>query len=251
MRLALFSDIHSNTEALRACLDKARDAGATQLALLGDLVGYGPDPAGVLDIVMQLAEQGAWLVKGNHDDLAADPPLQATTRDEAGAQWTHEQLRVEHLEFLARLPMQLCMPPVHLVHASADSPSAWRYVNNPIVARDSLSAALSREPKVRYVFGGHVHQQALFYRGAAQQLMHFEPTPGVAIPVPAHRQWIATVGSAGQPRDGNPAAAFALLDTEKSQLTFFRVPYDVGATIALARRKGMPEAAVSRLERAR
>jgi diadenosine tetraphosphatase ApaH/serine/threonine PP2A family protein phosphatase len=69
--------------------------------------------------------------------------------------------------------------------------------------------------------------------------------------VPRHRRWLATVGSVGQPRDGNPAAAFALLDTDAAQLTFHRVPYDVGATIALAHRAGAPADAIRRLETAR
>ena len=81
--------------------------------------------------------------------------------------------------------------------------------------------------------------------------MLFEPVPGTAIPVPPHRHWLATVGSVGQPRDGNRAAAFAMLDTEAAQITFHRLPYDVGAMVALARRKGVPRDAVQRLETAR
>jgi diadenosine tetraphosphatase ApaH/serine/threonine PP2A family protein phosphatase len=250
MRLALLSDIHSNLEAMQACLARARLHGATQFAILGDLVGYGPDPSGVVNLAMAMATEGAWVLKGNHDELAVSPPVQATTRDEMGARWTHDQLDQTQRDFLLRLPLHHSAPPCYLVHASADAPERWRYVNNPIVARESLQYA-AREAGVCYVLGGHVHQQALYYRGAANHLMLFEPTPGVPIPVPKHRQWIATVGSAGQPRDGNPAAAFALLDTDKALLTFYRVPYDVGAVIAEAKRKGMPEEAISRLESAR
>ncbi len=235
---------------MQACITHARLQGATQFAILGDLVGYGPDPSGVVTLAMTMVDEGAWVLKGNHDELAVNPPAQATTRDELGARWTHEQLDSSQRDFLSRLPLHHSAPPCYLVHASADAPSQWRYVNNPIVAKDSLQHA-AREPGVCYVLGGHVHQQALYYRGAANHLMLFEPTPGIPIPVPRHRQWIATVGSAGQPRDGNPAAAFALLDTDKAQLTFYRVPYDVGAVIAQAKRKGMPEEAINRLESAR
>jgi diadenosine tetraphosphatase ApaH/serine/threonine PP2A family protein phosphatase len=148
------------------------------------------------------------------------------------------------------LPLQLIRPPCFLVHASADAPAAWRYVNNPLVAADSLAHAV-REEGVCYVLGGHVHLQALYYQGRGSTLMLFEPVPGKAIPVPQHRRWLATVGSVGQPRDGNRAAAFAMLDTQAAQITFHRVPYDVGAMVALARRKGLPQEAVQRLERAR
>ncbi len=250
MRLALLSDIHANPMAMQACLQRAQDLGATQLALLGDLVGYGPDPATIVDQVRELERAGAWVLRGNHDNLAAAPPAEKRTVADAGAQWTHDQLDVEQRAYLGALPLQLVQPPFFLVHASADAPAAWRYVNNPIVARESLAHAVCHEG-VRYVLGGHVHLQALYYQGRGSNLMLFEPTSGKAIPLPLHRHWLATVGSVGQPRDGNHAAAFALLDTDAAEITFFRVPYDVGATIALARRKGMSPEAIRRLERAR
>jgi len=96
-----------------------------------------------------------------------------------------------------------------------------------------------------------VHLQALYYQGRGSTLMLFEPTPGKSIPVPRHRRWLATVGSVGQPRDGNPAAAFALLDTDVGQIAFHRVPYDVATMVSLARRQGVPADAVKRLESAR
>ncbi len=187
---------------------------------------------------------------GNHDTLAAAPPAEPRTVDEAGARWTHDQLDAAQRDYLAALPLQRIQPPCFLVHASADAPAAWRYANNPLVAGDSLAHAVRHEG-VCYVLGGHVHLQALYYQGRGSTLMLFEPVPGKAIPVPQHRRWLATVGSVGQPRDGNRAAAFALLDTQAAQITFHRVPYDVGAMVALARRKGLPEEAVQRLEKAR
>ncbi len=246
MKLALLSDIHANPLAFRACLDKAGELGATQYALLGDLVGYGPDPSAVVDMVQALQAQGAWVLRGNHDTLAAAPPADPKSHDEHGAKWTHGMLDEGQRQYLANLPLEHQAGRVHLVHASADAPERWRYASNPIVAMDSLKHA-SKNPEVRYVLGGHVHMQALYYQGRGRTLMLFEPTPGVAIPVPAHRHWLATVGSVGQPRDGNRAAAFAMLDTDKAELCFFRVRYDVGAVAQLARRKGLPENLVKRL----
>ena len=98
------------------------------------------------------------------------------------------------------------------------------------------------------MFGGHVHEQTLYYRGADAGLMKFAPTPGVAIPVPLHRHWLATLGSVGQPRDGNPKAMYALFDTSRLQLAFQRVAYDHQGAAAAIRLAGLPEYLADRLE---
>jgi diadenosine tetraphosphatase ApaH/serine/threonine PP2A family protein phosphatase len=96
-----------------------------------------------------------------------------------------------------------------------------------------------------------VHQQTLYYKGSGRGLMAFKPTPGVPIPTPGHRQWIATVGSVGQPRDGKPLAMYALFDLAQSRLTFHRVAYDHAAAAAAVRRAGLPEYFAQRLEEGR
>ena len=116
-------------------------------------------------------------------------------------------------------------------------------------ATESLNAA-GALPDVRYVFGGHVHLQSLYYRGTSG-LMKFTPQAGVAVPVPKHRHWLSTVGSVGQPRDGKPEAMYALLDTERQQLTFYRVPYDHFAAATAIRAAGLPEFFAQRLEQGR
>ncbi len=92
MKLALFSDIHANLQALQACMAHARAQGATQMAFLGDMLGYGGSPAAVLDTIMHAVQEGAWIVRGNHDDLALHPPSDILHMGEQGAQWTHAQL---------------------------------------------------------------------------------------------------------------------------------------------------------------
>ena len=250
MKLALLSDIHANLQALEACLAHAQGQGAQQVALLGDFVGYGADPAAVMQRVMALAAQGALVIRGNHDDMALQPPVEIKTIGDSTAQWTHEQLTVEQKDFLAALPLTLRQDAVLLVHASAEAPERWRYVYDSRAAAMSLDAVRDT-PEVRHVFGGHVHMQTLYYQGSAGSLMKFEPTAGVAVPVPRHRHWLATVGSVGQPRDGNPRAMYALFDSERAQLTFHRVDYDHHAAAAAIRRAGLPEYFASRLEQGR
>lgn len=252
--LALLSDLHANLRALDACMAHARAQGAQRFAVLGDLVGYGAEPAAVLDRVMDLAAQGAVVLKGNHDELACAPPAPdqgpAQTQDALAAQWTRSQLRPAHTEFVAGLPLTVQVDDCLLVHASADAPAKWRYVDDARSAGASLEAALAL-PGVRHVMGGHVHHQTLYYRGTGQSLMAFKPTAGVPVPQPRHRQWIATVGSVGQPRDGDPRAMYALWDPLGPRITFHRVAYDHFAAAAAIRRSGQPEFFAQRLEAGR
>ncbi|APW44353.1 metallophosphoesterase family protein [Rhodoferax saidenbachensis] len=251
MRLALLSDIHGNLQALEACLAHARAQHAQRFAVLGDLVGYGAAPSAVVDRIRLLTEEGALVLQGNHDAMAVDPPAEVKTVGDSTALWTHEQLSDDQLAWLQALPLTLQLDTVLLVHASANDPELWRYVYDQRAATASLDAATDGWPGVRYVFGGHVHEQNLYYRGADTGLMKFTPLPGVPIPVPRHRQWLGTIGSVGQPRDGKPLSMYALLDTERSQLTFHRVPYDHQAAATAIRAAGLPEFFAERLERGR
>ena len=207
MKLALLSDLHANERALQACLAHAQAQGADQWAILGDLVGYGPEPHAVVARCQRLAEDGATVLRGNHDAMAVSPPTQAVRQGELTARWTHERLSDAERAWLSRLPLTVRLDSVLLVHASVNEPEQWRYVEDEGSAARSLHAATQAHPEVRFVMGGHVHHQTLYYRGQGGQLMRFNPVPGVPIPVPAHRHWIATVGSVGQPRDALPSSS--------------------------------------------
>lgn len=253
MRLALISDVHANRQALEACLAHARQQGVTQWAFLGDLVGYGADPAAVLDQVMTLAAQGAWVLKGNHDVMALNPPPEQgseATLGGQGAQWTHDQLSPVQRDFLHALPMTCSHEGLLLVHASADRPEAWRYVDSERAAGHCLDTAMAQDMG-SHVMVGHVHHQALYYQGAGRLLMKFEPQAGVAVPVSPHRPVVACVGSCGQPRDGDPRAMYALYDRTARKLTFHRVVYNHADAAAAIRQAGLPEFFAQRLERGR
>lgn len=251
MKLALLSDLHANARALEACLAHAQAQGASQWALLGDLVGYGPEPEAVVAQCQRMAAVGATVLRGNHDAMAVTPPVQASRQGEFTARWTHERLSDAHRQWLAGLPLTARLESVMMVHASVNEPEQWRYVEDEGSAARSLQAATDRHPEVRFVMGGHVHHQTLYYRGQGGQLMRFTPVPGVPIPVPSHRRWIATVGSVGQPRDGDTRAAYALLDLTQHQLTFWRVRYDHVAAAHAVRTAGLDEALARRLESGR
>jgi diadenosine tetraphosphatase ApaH/serine/threonine PP2A family protein phosphatase len=245
VKLALFADIHSNLEAITACLAHARSLGAERYAFLGDLVGYGADPVAVLDLIEEHAAAGAVVVLGNHDAAALGRPndtLNANAR--AAIAWTQAQLRDKQRAFLQNLPLTVRDGNVLFVHASAAAPEQWIYVTSLREAEDSIRAG-----NASYVFSGHVHEQKLFYMGAGGRPMPFRPVPGTPIPTGKHRQWLAIVGSAGQPRDHVNKACWALADFERERLTFFRVPYEYDLTVRKIRAAGLPDRVARRLER--
>jgi diadenosine tetraphosphatase ApaH/serine/threonine PP2A family protein phosphatase len=244
------SDIHGNIQALDACLEHAHQQRAERYAFLGDLVGYGADPCAVVERLMALKEDSAIVLKGNHDEMAVNPPVEVKNIGSSTATWTHNQLDASQRAWLDALPLTAQLDKILLVHASADGPELWRYVYDERAATASLDAA-TQSPEVHYVFGGHVHEQSLYYRGSTSSLMKFTPQPGVAVPVPPHRQWLSTVGSVGQPRDGKPEAMYALLDTSRWQLSFHRVAYDHDAAAVAIRAAGLPDFFADRLEQGR
>lgn len=248
MKLALISDIHSNRQAFEACLAHARAQGAEQFALLGDFVGYGADPVAVVDEVMRLAGQGAWVIRGNHDEMAVQGTADDGSLGTQTSAWTHAQLSVAQRQFLAKLPLTLSRPPLLLVHASAAKPEAWRYVDSERAATACIDAS---PPETPHVMVGHVHQQALYYRASGRDLMKFKPTPGVPVPLPRGRPLVACIGSCGQPRDGDPRAMYAMYDGAASRMTFHRVPYNHVDAAAAIRAAGLPDLFADRLEAGR
>jgi diadenosine tetraphosphatase ApaH/serine/threonine PP2A family protein phosphatase len=245
MRIALLADVHSNLEALLACLADARARGADAYAFLGDLVGYGADPCAVLDVVATHVAQGAIAVRGNHDEAALTGNSESMNQAAAEAiAWTRPRLSRRHLELLDALPLTVRRDDALYVHASASSPKEWAYVTGPVEAAHSLAAA-----RATYVFCGHVHEPTLYFLGAAGRPLPFEPVPGVAIPVPARRQWLAIAGAVGQPRSGLPSARYAIMDRDAASITFLKVAYDWRTAAAKVRAAGLAERLALRLER--
>ncbi len=242
MRIAILSDIHANREAFEACLTDAARQGAQRFVLLGDLVGYGADPGWVLSRAQEMAAQGAVLIRGNHDEAAADVHNGMTANAAAAMDWTRSVLTEAERDFLHLLPMEVAEEDRLYVHADASAPTRWLYVRDAEEARRSLEGTAAR-----VVISGHVHVPAIFGLTASAQLVIFRPVAEAPVPLTRPRRWLAVVGSVGQPRDGNPAAAWSLLETEAQTLTIHRVPYDIDAAAAKIRAAGLPEALAARL----
>ena len=244
MVFALLADIHANLEALEACLAHARARGAAEFAFLGDLVGYGADPGAVVDIVAEHASRGAVVVKGNHDAAIAGGKSYLNSAATAAIEWTRERLTPGRRAFLEGLPLIARRGSACFVHASAASPERWDYIDSPGAAERSARAAATP-----YTFCGHVHEQMLYGEVTALRMVAFAPRTAAAIPIAPHRAWLAIAGSVGQPRDGNPAACYALADLDAGTLAFQRVAYDHLAAARKVRAAGLPEILAYRLER--
>lgn len=244
MKLALITDLHANRESVGAVMAHAATQGIDRYAFLGDFVGYGADPGWVVDLVREHVARGAIVVMGNHDAAVVQGPL-PTMIPEARqvVEWTRERLDAEQLAFLAALPMQVSDADRLFVHANAFAPAEWAYVLGRMEAVRSLQAT-----NARFTFCGHVHDPKLFHLTGTGKIGDFVPSDGMPIPLSDQRRWLVIPGSAGQPRDGNPAACYATFDTASSTLTYFRVPYDTGAAGAKIRAAGLPQRLARRLE---
>lgn len=244
MRIALLADLHANREATEACLAALERAGCARHVFLGDLVGYGADPGWVVDTVRAQVERGAVAVLGNHDQAAFESPSEHMVPQAREAiLWTQRQLDPSQFDFLRALPLQVEDDDRLYVHASAAAPAQWGYVSGCAAAGRSLAATAQW-----LTFCGHEHRPALYYTQSGPA-GHFEPRAGMSIPLPPTRRWLAIPGACGQPRDGNPAAACAVYDTDDRTLTFLRVPYDHDRAAARIVDAGLPREFATRLTR--
>ncbi len=208
MRIALISDIHGNLEALEAVLSDVADAGIDRIACLGDVVGYGADPVAVVERVGELVGQGAVCLKGNHDAAIETGTRGMNDTAAAALDWTARQLPDAHRGFLAGLPLAHEDGDILYVHASAARPATWPYVTSADEAAASLDAT-----DARLTFCGHTHVPALFsilhgFAGTTGKTVSFRPTAGRPVPLSRIRRHLAVMGSVGQPRDGDPRAAW-------------------------------------------
>lgn len=246
MLLAVFSDIHGNRQAFEACLKVARAKGAERFILLGDFVGYGADPEWVVDTAMDLVAHGAVAVRGNHDEAVNTTTESMNNEAQIAIEWTRGRLDTAQRRFLAELPMLVEDSDRLFVHAEASSPKRWHYVRSTADAAKSLIATPSH-----VTFCGHIHRPALYSMSVTAKMTSFVPKTDVPVQLLRGRQWLAVLGSVGQPRDGDPSASFVLFDTVSCQITYCRVPYDVASAANKIRENGLPPRLADRLSQGR
>lgn len=238
MLVAVLSDIHSNLRALDAVLATLGTVDAVWQ--LGDVVGYGPEPDGVVE---RLREAGAIGVKGNHDDaVCGGESIEGFNADaRSAAEWTRARVAGPTLEYLRGLP-ELLTPAgtdFTLVHGSPRDP-IWEYVDSISAARDNFELL-----ETRHCLLGHTHVPSVFRsrRGHVQGLV-VGPEARITLD---DRRVMLNPGSVGQPRDGDPTASYMILDTTTGKVTWLRVAYDIEATQKAMLAAGLPPRLARRL----
>ena len=238
MRIALISDVHSNLVALEAVLADAETRAAEAVWNLGDTVGYGPDPNGV---VARLMEAGAVSVLGNHDAAATGiigtewfNPVAASA-----AGWTRQQLDPEAASYLAGLDEVVRDGEWSLAHGTLREP-LWEY----LITEEAAEGHFERQESP-YSAVGHTHVPLLVRQGA-QGVEGETPVAGEATDL-GEGPMCVNPGSVGQPRDGDSRASYALLDTSRTTVTHYRVGYDIGETQRRMAAAGLPPGLADRL----
>jgi diadenosine tetraphosphatase ApaH/serine/threonine PP2A family protein phosphatase len=242
MRVIVVADIHANLVALESVLAEAGTFDA--IWCLGDVVGYGPDPN---DCVERVRELPSLCIPGNHDYAAIGLISVADFNSEArrAAEWTGRVLTDESRAFLRDLPLTLTDGDFTLAHGSPRSP-IWEYVLSVEQARANFSAF-----STKYCLIGHSHVPLLFGDVTSADPPP-RPWPAPNDPVAlGGRRWLINPGSVGQPRDGDPRAAYLTIDTESATIEFRRVEYDVIETQRRMRGCGLPESLAARLQHGR
>jgi diadenosine tetraphosphatase ApaH/serine/threonine PP2A family protein phosphatase len=243
LRAAVLTDIHSNRQALEAVLAAVKEADVDEVWCLGDMVGYGADPDACTALVR---ERCSTCLVGNHD-LAVLGALDIATFSEGAAaavEWTRQNVSEETLDFLASLDPAGSREEIGLFHASPRDP-VWEYVLSTDQAEAGFEAM---EERVGLV--GHSHIALFFVHPPSARLGYAQgaqASDGAEIEL-QEGEWLLNPGSVGQPRDGDPRAAWLELDTDAWTARWHRVGYDIETAATAIREAGLPVALADRLE---
>jgi predicted phosphodiesterase len=236
MKFAIIADIHGNWEAFQVVLDDIQKQRCTNIACLGDVVGYNANPKECLDLVRQM---NIPCIKGNHDEYCSNEGVLEGFNPHAAAavDWTRKQLSDEDRQWLRDLKYVRMVNGFTAVHATLDGPQRWGYVF------DKLGAAASFPYQTTQVcFFGHTHVPVAFIRDTMVRggtYSKFRIEPG--------KKYFINVGAIGQPRDGNPKAAYVVYDMDNNTIELRRLDYDIATTQKKIRAAGLPERLAERL----
>jgi predicted phosphodiesterase len=248
MRYLILSDIHSNIEALGACVQRAKDAGYNSVLCCGDLVGYGPNPIEAIDGIRAL---NALVIRGNHDRVAAglDEATQFNPHARLAVYWTRSVLPDAYRDYLANLPIGPIdiNEDAQLVHGAVTNEDDYIFTEADADENFTLT-------KKRITFFGHSHFPVVFSidaSGISEVATSYEFDEYIAVKCDADKKLFVNPGSVGQPRDGDHRASFAIWDQDRGRIEFYRVEYDLGLTQKKMREAQLPPYLIQRLAHGR
>jgi diadenosine tetraphosphatase ApaH/serine/threonine PP2A family protein phosphatase len=243
MRYLLISDIHGNLESLQATLETAEKFEEYQLMCLGDIVGYGADPAACIDLVGNHANL---ILAGNHDLAVADlvPFHDFNPVAREAIEWTRDILTPEDKDLLANLPLQYVDGDYCFTHASPIEPMSFSYIRT----LEDVAEVFNHIGQ-KFCFVGHTHLPVLVRMSQKSGKMEVVRTNKIFIE--DRYRYFVNVGSLGQPRDNNPDACAVLLDEDEESIEFIRVPYNIAASQEKILSEGLPSYLAERLMLAR
>jgi predicted phosphodiesterase len=239
MRIALLSDVHGNLPAFEAVVADVDSASVEEIWCLGDLVGYGADPTGCVELARDRCDL---CLAGNHDLVVTGEIDIAdfSSSAAAAAQWTKDNISAEALEFLSALRPEQDGHEIGLYHASPRDP-VWEYVLSGWQADECMNAMEARVGAI-----GHSHV-ALFFRRNDDGQVEGSPAEGGLEQDLSEGGWLINPGAVGQPRDGDPRAAWLLLDTEEWSAEWRRVEYPIDQAASAIEDAGLPMVLAQRL----
>jgi predicted phosphodiesterase len=243
MRYLVLSDIHANLEALQAVLDAEPPGSFDEVLVLGDLVGYGADPNAVVEIVRAL--EPSVIVRGNHDKVAAgvDDPQSFNLMARTAALWTFEVLTPENRRYLAELPIGPAAVETEIEACHGAPYDEDAYVWDDL---DALRALKLMEHRV--CLFGHTHIPIVFSLDASGLDVVIPPSADtLVVGLDGPARLLINPGAVGQPRDGHPRAAYALLDIERNEIVLKRAEYAVAQAQAKILAAGLPAGLAERL----
>jgi predicted phosphodiesterase len=236
MRYAVIADIHANLEAFQVVLNDSKEQKCTHYCCVGDVVGYNANPKECLDTIR---EMGMPCVKGNHDEYcSSEEELDGFNPHAAEAvNWTRKQLSKEDRQWLRDLKYVRLVASFSMVHATLDGPQRWGYVFDKLMAAASFTYQ-----NTQVCFFGHTHVPVAFVRDSVVRggtYSKFKVEPG--------KKYFVNVGSVGQPRDGNPKAAYVVYDLDESTVELRRLDYDIPKAQKKIMEAGLPQRLADRL----
>lgn len=243
MRYLVLSDVHANLEALHAVLTHARIAGWDHVLVLGDIIGYGADPNAVVEEIRALSARA--IVRGNHDKVGTglEPASGFNPSARAAIAWTQHALTPEHTQWVCGLPMG----PVTVDEACTICHGA-PFDEDAYLEDERDYRRASTHVTAPVCFFGHTHVPVAWHSAEGQTPLRW-PGSGIDVQVldVCRGGWLINPGSVGQPRDGDPRAAYGLFDAAARTVTLVRVPYDVQAAQEKIREARLPERLALRL----